>query len=613
MAGEEKNNQSRRRKHSGESPGAREPPGNPPEAADGMIVAQEEEQAKYDSMPHSAVETGMVDFTLPVEKMGEQLIQYVQHPFLAQRRVPEPEPQTLVEDLLEKVFLSIRRETGHDFSHYKRNTIQRRIARRMAVHQVEDLSTYVRLLHENPEEVRTLVRELLITVTSFFRDPEAFEALKNEVIRPLVESKPLHAPIRVWVAGCATGEEAYRVAMLLDEQMSQTAKRYSVQIFATDLDEDSLNTARRGTYPRSIAGGIPQAMLQRYFTEENSGYRVRTAIREMLVFAKHNLVKDAPFSKLDLVCCRNVLIYMDTTLQKKIIPMFHYTLNPGGHLFLGESESVGVHSDLFAPVDVRRKIFRRKPTRTDYEPALAITTYAQTEGSGDQEKEKAHPPRALHELSRFAEKVILRDYSLPCVLVNKDFDTLYFNGDTSRYLALPSGHPTFNIVQMTRPEIHYQLNLLLKQAFHEKQMMVQKDVQIRVNDHYEIVDLIVRPISENGMSGSLALVVFKAGPRKEGVENIPNPAPPTGSPEGEKDGKIRVLEQDLQSTKEYLQTTIEELDTSREELQSANEELRTVNSEHQQKIDELSKSYDDLNNLPAAEEVSERRQKQETE
>ncbi len=595
-------------------------------AAGGLAMAQEETQAKYDSMPRSAIDTGMVDFVLPVEKMGDQLAQYIRHPFLAKRKPPEMEKN--LENLLQKIFVLIRAETGHDFSHYKRNTIQRRIARRLAVHQIDNLEHYVKFLQENTEEIRILARELLITVTNFFRDREAFEKLQEQVIAPMVAQKSPDSFVRIWVAGCATGEEAYSIAMMVHEEISKSDKHFGVQIFATDLDEESIEVGRHGMYPKSIAGDISPARLKRFFTEENNHYKVKNIIREMIVFAKHNLIKDAPFSRLDLVCCRNVLIYMDSTLQKKLIPMFHYTLNPGGILFLGESESIGTFSDLFNPVEARHKIFRRKPVETGYEPEAEAPYYPQT-GPARQGRGPMKAKRL--EIGVVAEKVILRDYSMPCVLVGEDYNIVYFNGEVNKFLIQPGGKPTLNILQMARPEIHYKLNLLLKRAFHEKHLAVEKDVQVRVNDHYVTADIVVRPIVEAGVGDNLMLVVFQTK-QKEKAPGGEGEAAPVNLPVEEKDARIRELEQELQSTKEYLQTTIEELetsneelkssneelqstneelqstneelDTSREELQSTNEELRTVNSEHQQKIDELSNAYDDLTNLLGATEVA---------
>jgi two-component system CheB/CheR fusion protein len=593
-------------------------------AAGGMVMAQKEDQAKYDSMPRNAIDTGMVDFILPVEKMGEQLAQYIRHPFLKARKAPDLDKK--LEDQLQKIFMLIRGSTGHDFSHYKRSTIQRRIARRLAVHQIEDLNTYVKLLQESSDEVHTLAKEMLITVTNFFRDAEAFDALKESVIGPLVQQRSPDVPIRIWVPACATGEEAYSIAIMVHEEMEIAQRRHNVQIFATDLDEESIEVARRGQYPKSIAGDVSPIRLKRYFTEENNHYRVKNGIREMLVFARHNLIKDAPFSRLDLISCRNVLIYMDTTLQKRLIPMFHYTLNRNGFLFLGESESIGTFADLFAPADAKHKVFKRKPVETAYEPEAEVPYRERPEGA----EKNGTRPKARLDMSKVAEKMILRDYSLPCVVVDEEYEVVYFNGDTSLFLTQPGGQPTFNILRMARPEIHYKLNMLLKRAFHERHMAAEKDIQLRAGDQYIDLDIVVRPVSESGVADNLMIVVFKSRPRDK--KEADGQVGPISLPEQETDARIRELEQELQSTKEYLQTTIEELetsneelkssneelqstneelqstneelDTSREELQSTNEELRTVNSEHEMKIDELSKAYDDLNNLLGATEVA---------
>jgi len=553
-----------------------------------MIMAQKEDQAKYDSMPRSAIETGMVDFVLPVEKMGEQILHYIRHPYLERQKPAEPEEK--VESLLQKVFLLIRNQTGHDFSHYKRNTIRRRIARRLAVHQIEDLEHYLKLLQESAEEVGILAREMLITVTNFFRDAEAWDSLQEHVIRPLVEQGPPEQPLRIWVAGCATGEEAYTAAILFQEQMGKSNVHRALQIFATDLDEESVSVGRRGIYPKSIAADVSPARLQRFFTEEGNSYRIRNNTRETIVFAKHNLVKDAPFSRLDLVCCRNVLIYMDNTLQKKLIPMFHYTLNPGGHLFLGESESIGVFADLFAPVDARHKIFQRKAMETGYEPEAGEAGY---HPPAPVARGPLRPLRPSLDAAEIAERVILRDYSLPCVLVDADYNVIYFNGDTSRYLIQPGGRPTFNLIQMARPEIHFKLNLLLKRAFHKNRMTVEKDVQVRVNDHFLDTDIVARPVAEAGVGvgENLMLIVFKSRPKNQKIEGS---APVVAEvPAEEKDAHIRELEQELQSTREYLQTTIEELKTSNEELKSSNEELQSTNEELQSTNEELQTNSND--------------------
>ena len=592
--------------------------------AGGMTMVQDPGQAKYDGMPQSAIDTGMVDFILPVEQMGERLSGYLDHPYVQRRATPDMEHA--LEEQLRKIFLLIRNETGNDFSHYKRSTIRRRIARRLAVHQIETLRDYIKLLHDDKDEVHNLAREMLITVTNFFRDREAFDALQKTVIEPLVEEKNPDEPIRIWVSGCATGEEAYSIAILVQEAMERAGKHHHVQVFATDLDDDAIGTARRGQYPKSIAADIAPNRLRRFFSEENRHYKVKGSIRDMLVFARHNITKDAPFSCVDLVSCRNLLIYLDGTLQQKLIPLFHYTLAPGGWLFLGESESIGSFSDLFAPADGKYKIFRRKPGDGSYEQPDEVG-YSP---SHERQREERQIPRGREKLGKLAERVILRDYSLPCVLVDQKFNIVYFSGDVTPYLTYPTGRPTWNLMHLARPELHYKLNALLKRAFHERHTVVEEDVQIRINDRLMAAEITVRPVHEPGIGDNLMLVVFKADPQEPKRER--GEAATADVPEDEKDARIRELQQEVQATKEYLQTTIEELetsneelkssneelqstneelqstneelDTSREELQSTNEELRTVNSEHQEKIEELCQAYNDLNNLLGATEVA---------
>jgi len=307
-------------------------------------MVQEEKQAKYDGMPRSAIDTGLVDYILPVEKMAVELIKYVKHHYM------EGPKKTLTaaekfRDYVQKIFILIRSSTGHDFSGYKQNTIRRRIERRMAVHQINKLVDYVRFLRQNPAEVETLYKDMLIGVTNFFRDVEAFDLLRDKVIANILKNKTQESPVRIWIQGCATGEEAYSIAMLLLEATEKMKKHFNIQIFATDIDADAVEYARNAVYPDSIAADVSAERLEHFFIKEDNSYKVKKQIREMIIFAVQNLIKDPAFSKLDLVCCRNVLIYMDTELQKKIIPLFHYTLSHDGFLFLGSSESIGEYKD----------------------------------------------------------------------------------------------------------------------------------------------------------------------------------------------------------------------------------------------------------------------------
>ena len=327
----------------------------------GMVMAQNPESTEYDGMPRSAIATGLVDYMLPPAEMPAQLIAYAAHAFGKTRRPVSP-PTPKAENTLKKICILLRAQTGHDFSQYKQNTLTRRVERRMAVHQIERVDEYIHYLQQTPAEVEALFRDLLIGVTNFFRDPEAFEALEKQVIPRLFAGKPADAVIRVWVPGCSTGEEAYSIAILLQEQMEALKQSFKVQVFATDIDSRAIEQARAGVYPASIAADISPERLARFFAQEPDGsaYRIHKGIRDMLVFSEQDVIKDPPFSKLDLISCRNLLIYMSGELQKKLIPLFHYALNPGGFLFLGTSETVGEFADLFATLDRKLKLYQRK-------------------------------------------------------------------------------------------------------------------------------------------------------------------------------------------------------------------------------------------------------------
>ncbi len=519
----------------------------------------------------------------------------------------------------------IRSETGHDFSHYKRNTIQRRIERRMAVHQIDKMDDYVRCLQESSAEVDALFKDMLITVTNFFRDPDAFEVLSKEVLPSVLKNKAADDSVRVWVPGCATGEEAYSIAMLIVENMSELNKHLAVQVFATDIDRDAVEYARHGSYPESIAADVSVERLKHFFVREENSFRVKKQLREIVVFATQNLTKDPPFSKLDLVSCRNVLIYMDTVLQKKILSMFHYVLNPGGYMFLGTSETTGDSSDRFSVVSAKWKVFERKGVLGGRDPGYPAMPLYDSTVEVRRGGEKGVPNEAG--IRQVAERTILQNYAPPCVLINQKYEILYFHGKTEKFLTPPTGEPTFDILKMAREEIRYRLSTIIHQAGKEKKAVTAKGLQIKHDGDIVIVDLVVRPVVEDVQGAGLMMVIFeskeftgKRAGRKKEVKDL-----------DKTDSGIFALEQELQSTKEYLQTTIEELetsneelkstneelqstneelqstneelDTSREELQSTNEELETVNSELQDKVVQLSAANDDLNNLLGSTEI----------
>jgi two-component system CheB/CheR fusion protein len=588
----------------------------------GMAMVQDPDSAKYAGMPNSAIATGLVDFILPLKKIPAELIKYVQHPYIDRpERIATAEQQFMI--YVQKILGLIRTRTGHDFSKYKQTTIRRRIERRMAVHQLDKLETYIAYLEKTPAEVDILFKDLLIGVTSFFRDNQAFEILNKKVIPQLMNNRGNDAPLRIWVAGCATGEEAYSLAILFAEALSEHRKQINIQIFASDIDKEAIEFARGAIYPDSIAADVSPERLDRFFLKENDAYRVRKQIRDMIVFAPQNLIKDPPFSRLNLLTCRNLLIYMEPELQKKLFPLFHYTLVPNGFLFLGTSESIGGFSHLFSAVDAKWKIFKHKPyiddRVADYPRTPLHDVLVQPAGAD----ERVVPTVA--DIHNLAERIVLENYAQPCVLINDRFEILHFIGRTDRYLSTPSGKASFNILKMAREGLRYKLNTTLHQALKQKKTITSKGLEIKHNSTLRTFDLIVRPMTESTISQVFMLVIFDDKTAYQPVQKNIKAAKDTADP------YLLSLEQELLSTREYLQSTNEELETSneelkstneelqslneelqstneeletsKEELQSTNEELVTVNAELLKKIDELSDVNNDINNLLASTEI----------
>lgn len=586
----------------------------------GMVMVQDPATAKYDGMPRSAIETGLVDFVLPVEKMPEMLIHYVKHPSLKPHDKIDLF-ETNVQGQLQKICALIRNTTGHDFSHYKQSTIQRRIERRLAVHQISNLTNYISYIQKNPIEVEALFNDLVIGVTGFFRDPEAYHALEQKVLLKLLKGKTRNESLRCWVVGCSTGEEAYSLAIIISELIERLKINLNVQIFATDIDETAIEVARKGVYPDGIATDVSKERLSRFFTKNDGFFQIRKQIRDMVVFSIQSIIKDPPFSRLDLASCRNLMIYMDAALQKKIIPLFHYALNPGGNLFLGTSESIGEFTDFFQPISSKWKVFRRKDSLTS-----GITDYSTKVTYGGQERvgsDDLSKTPAAKDIQALIEKVILDEYAPSGILVNDKYEILHFVGQTDKYLVPPTGKPSFNILSMARQDLKYKLTTTLHKALREKKRTTCKGVRIKDDGSLYEVDISISPLLDKGFPPGLMLVIFEEKTPDHTDENK-NRKPGAKK----RDSERKQLEQDLKSTREYLQATIEELETSneelkstneemqsvneelqsaneemetsKEELQSTNEELTTVNSELQNKVDALSKASDDMNNLLAA-------------
>ncbi len=591
----------------------------------GMVMAQDPVTAKYDGMPRSAIGTGLVDFILPVERMPQTLFNYVKHPFLkspGKINVAETDSQ----HQLRKVFALLRSATGHDFSQYKQTTIRRRIERRLAVHQIDKLTDYIMCMQKNPLEIDALFKDLVIGVTSFFRDPEAYQVLEREVFPRLLRGRKTDDPLRCWVVGCSTGEEAYSLAVIVSEAMEKLKKYLTVQIFATDIDEAAIENARKGIFPDSIAADVSQARLGQFFTKEDGFFRIKKQIRDMVVFSLQSVIKDPPFSRLDLVSCRNLLIYLDHPLQKKIIPLFHYTLKPQGVLLLGPSESIGEFTDLFQPLNAKWKIFQRKESFRE-----GIIDYPKKIIYGSQDMIEPDEPIRMPvatEIQAVAEKAILSQYAATGVLIDDKYEILHFVGRTEKFLVPPAGKPSFNMLKMAREDLKFKLTAALHKAVREKKRTDCKGVRVNHNNTSCIVDISISPVTDKGLPQGLLLVLFEE--KEPGCLPDENIVCEPG--EKSQDPTVHQLEQELRSTREYLQATIEELETSneeqksineemqsvneelqstneeletsKEELQSTNEELATVNSELQNKVDELSRTSDDMNNLLAASEIA---------
>ncbi|MBL8375403.1 chemotaxis protein CheB [Accumulibacter sp.] len=579
----------------------------------GMVMTQSPDSAEYDGMPRSALDTGLVDYVLPPAEMPAQLIAYATHAF-GQSARPAAVGGPKSELALKKIVVLLRAQTGHDFSLYKPSTIQRRIERRMAVHQIKALDSYVRYLQETPPEVEALFRDLLIGVTNFFRDPEAFAVLEKQVIPTLFANQPAGAVIRVWSAGCSTGEEAYSIAILLQEHMETLKQSYTAQVFATDIDSRAIATARSGLYPASIAADLSPQRLARFFmaVPDGSAYRIHKGIRDMLVFSEQDVIKDPPFSRLDLISCRNLLIYMGAELQKRLIPLFHYVLRPGGILFLGTSEGVGDCADLFAVLDRQAKLYQRKEHSSSTRrmtlgrflpPRMAIDA-ALPSGAG---KPGARARLPLRELT---EQALLQQLAPASALVNGQGDILYLHGRTGMYLEpAPGESGVNNILRMAREGLRQDLRMALHKAANTSQRVHCPGLQVKTNSHFACVDLTVCPLAadpEVMPESPLYLVMLQeavatdqaqpAVPAASGGAAAPDEGPEAKAA-SDTLARIAVLEQELRAKDEYLQTTQEELETSNEELKSSNEEMQSVNEELQSTNEELETSKEELQSV----------------
>jgi two-component system, chemotaxis family, CheB/CheR fusion protein len=557
----------------------------------GLAVAQTSPSSRFDSMPHSAVATGLVDYVLPVEEMPERLVEYARH--LATLR-DRKSAEALLEGgrkSLVRIYTLLRSKTGHDFSRYKDSTFVRRVQRRMQIAQVASVAAYIELMRKDPRETELLFRDLLIGVTHFFRDPAAFEVLEREVIPKLIADRGPEDQIRVWVAGCATGEEAYSLAILLREQLTRAEATPKVQIFATDIDDQALELARLGRYHDTIARDVSPERLQRFFLRDGEFYRVAKDIREMCIFSVHNLIKDAPFSRLDLISCRNLLIYLDASLQNRVMPLFHFALRHGGYLFLGPSENVSQHSKLFTKIDNRYRIFKARAVAVErgaIEFPLAAAPHR-----NQAPLEKGAAAATIEETVRRRAIRLVESYAPAYVVVDDHYDVLHFSGRTGKYIQPSPGAASLNLFNLLETSLRPEVRSALHKAMTAGQKVVQDNVFVAVNGGRQAVSIIVEPVPTGDDGGRFFLVLFQdAGPVKERGTAEPRP----GS-DGQNDEIIGHLEAELLATRERLQTTVEELETQNEEMKASNEEFQSVNEELQSSNEELETSKEELQSV----------------
>ena len=596
--------------------------------AAGLSFAQTPATAKFEGMPRSVIEAGLVDVVAPAEDLPGRIAVALGHPVSPlDREWPDQDLGTL-----EKVMILLRSQTGHDFTHYKKPTVHRRIERRMGLHQLSKLKDYVQYLRANPGEVDLLFYELLIGVTQFFRDPEAWTALRDEVLPTLFEAHPQGRAFRAWTPGCSTGEEAYTLAMAFKEAQDRLPHpgRYSLLIFATDLDKNAIDRARQGQYPPAASADLTQERLARFFVAEERGYRVAKEIRAMVIFAPQNLVMDPPFTKLDLLTCRNLLIYLDTELQRKLLPLFHYSLNQGGILFLGSAETIGSATELFTPLDRKFRLYRRLkrmgsldmldfPSRfLKHNPEVLLDRNTPLKG-----------PNSTVNLQSLTGHLLLQRYVPSAVLVGPEGDLLYTSGRTGKYLEPAVGAASMNIFAMLRQGLGAPLGEAFHQALRDKGVVHLDQVKVGTNGGTQFVNIAVEYLTEpEALQGKVIIIFTDVPSLLDGAH--PAAAKPSRSRKGNHEledarlalqaahvevfstreematsqEEMKSTNEELQSINEELQSTNEELTTSKEEMQSMNEELQTVNHELQAKVDELSMVNDDLKNLLNASDIA---------
>ena len=589
-------------------------------AEGGITFAQDEKTAKYDSMPRNAIASGCVDFILPPEGISKELARIGRHPYLIQTLATEADELLAAgEDEINQILSLVRGVTGDDFTYYKKSTIKRRIKRRMVLQKMEKLAQYIRYLRGNTQELQELYQDFLINVTGFFRDPGVYQCLKNRVFPVLLKNRPTDSAIRMWVPGCSTGEEAYSIAICALEFLGEAKSNIPIQIFGTDISEAAIERARAGNYPESISADVSPERLRRFFTPVPGGYRISKSIREMCVFARHNVLQDPPFSRLDVISCRNLLIYLEVAAQKKVIPVFGYALRSPGFLVLGPSENLTGFSDLFATLDKKFKVYAKNPSSLLHVGRYWTPTVA---------VEKAKPVKRggegtpAFDVQKEVERILLSEYAPAGVVVNSDLNIIQFHGHMGSYLEPAPGQASLNLAKLTYGALSLDVRTIIHAAKKQDSPVVREGVRIKTDGRYRAITLEVVPIKGAGARERYFLILFREqepAPKRPAVQEAKGSKRKSDEAEIGRLGKeleytrahvqsileeqeatneeLRSANEEIQSSNEELQSTNEEMETAKEELQSSNEELTTLNEELQNRNTELSTLNNDLNNL----------------
>jgi two-component system CheB/CheR fusion protein len=589
----------------------------------GLVLVQYPSSAKFDSMPRSAIQAVIADIIAPAGELPGKLIDYLK---FTPADKTDQELEVRNKSNIEKIIILLREHSGHNFSLYRKNTLFRRIERRKGIHQIDKIHDYVRFLQQNPMEVEILFKELLIGVTGFFRDTAVWEMLKVRVLPDLIAELPDGYVLRAWIPGCSTGEEAYSLAMVFKEALekAEKPKQLLLQIFATDLDNDAIGKARKGVFNRNIINDVSPERIDRFFVVEDEGYRVNSEIREMIVFAPQNMIKDPPFTKLDILSCRNVLIYMEPELQRKLIALFNYSLNPDGIMLLGTSETAGIHNKGFKEIDGKLKIFKRSSSIVSPE---IIDIPGSSYNIKQMPSKKGIPVKDVDNIQVLADRILLQHFAPACVLVNEKGDILYISGRTGKYLEPVAGKANWNIHAMAREGLRQILPGAFRKAILNFEAVIERNIKVGTNGGSRFVDITVQRIENPDSIRGLIMVIFIDVPVVVQDDKGNRKTPKRGSSTLQKELEIELqrsyeevqsireemqtsqeelksANEELQSTNEELQSTNEELTTSKEEMQSLNEELQTVNIELQSKVNDFVRASDDMKNLLNSTEIA---------